>query len=60
MDDTNTPFVRWKKKCWCFEAAQADLNAAQFLLDEKIALDDRFEVAARILCPGPATTRTLH
>jgi hypothetical protein len=29
-------------------------------VDERIPLDDRFEVAARILCPGPETARTLH
>jgi hypothetical protein len=43
-----------------FDAAQCDLAAAAFLLDERIPLDDRFEVAAQILCPGPETARTVH
>ena len=37
-----------------------DKRAAAFLRNEEIPLDDRFEVASRILCPGPATARTLH
>jgi hypothetical protein len=60
MEKERPPFVRWKQKCWCSEAAQLDKSAAEFLLDERIALDDRFEVAVRILCPGPETARTLH
>ena len=60
MERERPAFVRRKQQCWCNEAAQADLNAAGFLLDEKMPLDDRFEVAARILCPGPETARTLN
>jgi hypothetical protein len=60
MEKKCSPFVRWKQRCWCFDAAQRDLTAAEFLLDERIPLDDRFEVAARILCPGPKTARTVH
>ena len=60
MEKTRPPFVRWKLQCWCIDAAERDLTAAAFLLDERIPLDDRFEVAARILCPGPQTARTLH
>jgi hypothetical protein len=60
MEQTRPPFVRWKQKCLCFDAAQQDLRAAEFLLDEQIPLDDRFEVAMRILFPGPETAHTLH
>jgi hypothetical protein len=60
MEQQRPPFVRWKQKCWCAEAAQHDKSAAAFLLDERIPLDNRFEVAARILCPGTETARTLH
>jgi hypothetical protein len=34
--------------------------AAQFLLDEHIPLDDRFEVAIRILQLNHTVARTLH
>jgi hypothetical protein len=61
MSETPTPFVRWKQACWCAEAAQRDKAAAAFLLDEHIPLDDRFEFAARVLCPAsPETMRALH
>jgi hypothetical protein len=60
MEKTRPPFVRWKQRCWCVDAAQRDQTAALFLLDERIPLDDRFELAARILCPDPATARTVH
>jgi len=60
MEKTRPPFVRWKQACWCAEAAQRDKSAAAFLLDERIRPDNRFEVAARILCPGPETARTAH
>jgi hypothetical protein len=60
MNKTRPPFVRWKLQCWCVDAAQRDQTAATFLLDERIPLDDRFEVAARILRPGPETARTVH
>ena|SRR5579872_6383413 len=60
MEKIRPPFVRWKQRCWCFDAAQRDLTAAEFLLDERFPLDDRFEVAARILCPRPAAGHTLH
>jgi hypothetical protein len=60
MDQGRPAFVRWNQQCWCSAAAQADLSAAEFLLDERIPLDDRFEVAVRILCPGAETARTLH
>jgi hypothetical protein len=60
MEKTRPPFVRWKQGCWCDEAAQRDPAAAAFLLDERIPLDDRFEVASRILCPGKETARTVH
>jgi hypothetical protein len=60
MEKIRPPFVRWKQQCWCDEAAQADTSAAEFFLDERIALDDRFEVAARILCPGAERARTVH
>jgi hypothetical protein len=60
MEQVRPPFVRWKQQCWCAAAAQADKSAAEFLLDERIPLEERFEVAVRILCPGPETARTLH
>jgi hypothetical protein len=60
MEKLRPPFVRWKQRCWCDEAAQQDTRAAEFLLGERIPLDDRFEVAVRILCPGSVTARTLH
>lgn len=60
MQKTRPPFVRWKMQLWCADAAQHDQTAAVFLLDERIPLDDRFEVGARILCPGPETARTVH
>jgi len=60
MQQVRPPFVRWSQQRWCNDAAQRDTSAAEFLLDERIALDDRFEVAARILCPGPQTARTVH
>jgi len=61
MAKTRPTFVRWKQACWCAEAAQRDKAAAAFLLDERIPLDDRFEFAARILCPAsPETVRNLH
>ena len=50
MEKTRPPFVRWKQACCCAEAAQRDKSAAAFLL--RIPLDNRFEVAARILCHG--------
>jgi hypothetical protein len=58
MEKTRPPFVRWKQGCWCDEAAQRDPAAAAFLLDERIPLDDRFEVAVRILHPDQA--QALH
>jgi hypothetical protein len=60
MEKTRTLFVFWNMRCRCFDAAQRDLTTAAFLLDERISLDDRLEVAARILCPGPETARTLR
>jgi hypothetical protein len=60
MEQERPAFIRWKKSCWCVAAAQADTSAVTFLLDDKIPLGDRFEVAARILCPGPETVRTPH
>lgn len=60
MEQEQPPFVRWHQQCLCGEAAQLEPRAAEFLLDERIPLKDRFEVAARILCPGPETARTLH
>jgi hypothetical protein len=60
MTQTRPTFVRWKQQCWCVEAAQYDQDAAAFLLDERIPLDDRFEHAARILCPAYFGARTLH
>ena len=60
MEKKRPPLVRWKQQRWCADAAQHDQTAAAFLLDERIPLDDRFEVAARILCPGPETARTVH
>jgi hypothetical protein len=60
MEQVRLPFVRWKQQCWCIAAARHDTNAAEFLPDERIPLDDRFEVAARNLCPGAETARTLH
>jgi hypothetical protein len=60
MEQKRPAFIRWKKQSWCNDAAQHDRGAAEFLLDEQIPLQDRFEVAARILCPGPETARTLH
>jgi hypothetical protein len=60
MQKTRPPFVRWKMQLWCADAAQQDQTASVFLLDERIPLDDRFEVAPRILCPGPETARTVH
>jgi hypothetical protein len=60
MEKTRPPFVRWKQTCWCCEAAQVDKSAAVFLLDERIPLADRFDVAVRILHPGPETARTVH
>jgi hypothetical protein len=53
-------FIRYKQESWCAAAAQRDPQAADFLLDEHIPLEDRFELAARILCPGPETARTVH
>jgi hypothetical protein len=32
-------------------------RAAKFLRDERIPLNERFEVGVRILCPGPETAR---
>ena len=43
MEKTRPPFVRWKLQCWCVDAAQRDQNAAAFLLDERIPLDDQLE-----------------
>jgi len=60
METTRPPLVRWKQTCWCAVAAQADRTAAPFLLDERIPLDDRFEVAIRILHPDQAAARTPH
>jgi len=60
MQHERGSFIRWSQQCWCNDAAQLDDGAAEFLRDERIPLDDRFEVAARILCPGPETARTLH
>jgi hypothetical protein len=60
MEQEQPPFVRWHQRCLCSEAAQLDPHAAEFLLDERIPLEDRFEVATRILCPGQATARALH
>jgi hypothetical protein len=60
MEKTRPPFVRWKQDRWCAEAARHDQTAAAYLLDERIPLDDRFEVAARILCPGLEMARTVH
>ncbi len=54
MEKTRPPFVRWKQECHCFDAAQIDLRAADFLLDEQIPLDDRFAFAVRILHPDQA------
>ena len=51
---------RWKQKCLCSEAAQLDKRAAEFLLDERVPLDDRFEFAVRIMCPDALTVPTLH
>ena len=42
--------------CLCAKAAQRDKSAAALLLDERVPLDDRFEVAARILCPVHVAT----
>jgi len=55
MEKMRPPFARWKQKCLCFEATLQDLTAASFLLDEQIALDDRFEAALRILRPVRAS-----
>ena len=60
METTRPPFVRWKQKCCCFDAAQRDLTAAAFLLDERIPLEDRFEVAVRILHPAEVPARSVH
>jgi hypothetical protein len=59
MEKDRPPFVRWMQRNWCFRAAQVDMSAAAFLLNDRIPLDDRFEVASRILCPGQET-HTLH
>lgn len=60
METTRPPFVRWKQQCWCVDAAQRDPTAAAFLLDERIPLEDRFEVAVGILQPAEAPARTVH
>jgi hypothetical protein len=60
MQENRPPLVCFKQETWCAEAARLDPQAATFLLDERIPLDDRFEVAARILCPGPETARMVH
>jgi hypothetical protein len=60
MTRARPSFLLWKQTSWCAEAARRDRSAAAFLLDEAIALDDRFEVAARILCPGRETAPTVH
>lgn len=61
MQERRPPFVRFKQETWCAEAAQRDPDAAAFLLDQSIPLADRFEFAARILCPtSPETQHTLH
>lgn len=60
MREKPPPFVCFKQQAWCAAAAQRDTAAAAFLLDQSIPLANRFECAARILCPGPETARTLH
>jgi hypothetical protein len=60
MEQPRHPFVRWKQKRWCAEAALRDPPAARFLLDERIPLEDRFEVAVRVLHPADAPARTMH
>jgi hypothetical protein len=60
MPEQRPPFVCIKQETWCAEAAQRDPQAAAFLLDRHILLDDRFELAARILCPGQETARSVH
>jgi hypothetical protein len=48
-------FVRWKKTCWCAEAARRfDLP---WLIDDRVPLEVRFQLAAKRLHPShPAQT----
>jgi hypothetical protein len=55
-----TPAVRALKTNMLLRRGGATRPERGVLLDHRIPLGDRFEVAARILCPGPETTRTVH